>query len=109
MPFTLDQLNFLGVHVGVAISPEFIENKRREQEYLRHLEEFSARADAIKKRADGPELELLLEKARAAAGKKNFAEALKFLAETEERLKRPDIAPEVLAALEILIKRKAAL
>ena len=33
MPFTLDQLEFLGVHVGVAIPPAFIENKRRAEEF----------------------------------------------------------------------------
>ena len=42
MPFDLDQLEFLRVSVGVAIPPEFLENKRREVEFKTRQEKIAA-------------------------------------------------------------------
>ena len=47
MPFTLQQLDFLSVHVGVAIPPAFIENKRLEEQFKNRSAEIAARSDEI--------------------------------------------------------------
>ena len=108
MAFTLEQLDFLNLKVGIAIPPEFIENKKREALYQKRAAEFTARDEEVKKRADHADVEHLLEQGKAAAGTKKFADALRFLDQAEEQLKKPDIAPEVLAALKELETRQAA-
>lgn len=95
MAFTLEQLDFLNLRLGVAIPPAFIENKRREQEFKKRSAEIAARWDEMKQRSDGHEIQELYQRAGMLAGKdKNFAEALKLLDETEHRLAQPDVPPE---------------
>src|SRR5436190_21838141 len=93
MPFTLDQLDFLGVHVGVAIPPEFIENKRREEKFKHRSAELTARADEMKQRHDGAKLEEFLIQAVDAADRKNFTGALDLLNQLEVGLNAPDLPP----------------
>src|SRR5262245_42984069 len=93
MPFTLDQLDFLGVHVGVDIPPEFIENKRREVQFRQRSAELTARADEMKKRHDGSKLEELLIQAVDAADRKKFSGALDLLDQLEVGLNAPDLPP----------------
>ena len=94
MPFTLEQLDFLAVHIGLQIAPEFIENKRRAQEFKTRQEELTAQAgskppdwhlhakfaDALKRAAD-------------SASQQQFVAALKLLDEAEQLLQQPDSAP----------------
>ena len=93
MPFTLEQLDFLSVHVGVAIPPDFLENKRRAEQYKQRSAEMAARAEEIKQRRDAAALEGLLKQATGAATGKNFAQALELLDQLESTLAIPE-APE---------------
>src|SRR5882762_3352694 len=90
MPFTLEQLDFLSVHVGVAIPPAFIENKRLEEQFKKRSVEIAARSDEIKQRRYGASLEQLVKQATAAARGKDFAAALKLLDEVESGLAVPE-------------------
>lgn len=90
MPFTLEQLDFLSVHVGVAIPPAFIENKRRAEEFKKRSTEITSRSDEMKQRRDGGALEVLLKQATAAAGGKDFATGLKLLDQIESTLAIPE-------------------
>ena len=98
MAFTLEQLNFLKLNVGVAIPPEFIENKKREAEFKKRSAQIAARAEEMKQRRDGPQIEELFQRAKGLASQgKNFLEALALLDETEQRLEQPDLpAPPAL-------------
>src|SRR6266436_249543 len=93
MPFTLEQLDFLSVHVGVAIPPAFIENKRRAEEFKKRSAEITSRSDEMKQRRDGGALDELLKQARAAAGGKDFAAGLKLLDQIESTLAIPEAPP----------------
>jgi len=93
MPFTLEQLDFLSVHVGIAIPPAFIENKRRAEEFKKRSAEITARSDEMKQRRDGGALEELLKQATAAASGKDFAAGLKLLDQVESTLAIPEAPP----------------
>jgi hypothetical protein len=93
MPFTLDQLDFLGVHLGVVIPPEFIENKRRAEEFKTRSAEITARSDEMKQRRDAAALEALFTQAAAAGAGNDFAAALKLLDQLEAGLAVPDAPP----------------
>ncbi len=93
MPFTLEQLNFLSVHVGIAIPPAFIENKRRAEEFKKRSAEMTARSDEMKQRRDGGTLEELFKQATAAAAGKDFAAGLKLLDQVESTLAIPEAPP----------------
>ncbi len=93
MPFSLEQLDFLSVHVGVAIPPAFIENKRLAEQFKKRSAEIAARSDEIKQRRYGAALEQLFKQATAAAGGKDFAAGLKLLDEIESGLAVPDAPP----------------
>jgi hypothetical protein len=94
MPFTLEQLDFLGLHVGVVIPPEFLEHKRR-------AEEFKTRREAVTADAAGKpaawrlktDLDAVLLRAAEAAAQKQFNPAFKLLDEAEQLLKQPDLVP----------------
>ena len=98
MPFTLDQLDFLGVHVGVAIPPDFIENKKREVEFKHRRAQFASdhpdfkdhhQADAIRS--------VLAECDELAKAGKNFAGALKKLDHVEMLVQMPPPPPPPVA------------
>src|SRR4051794_18496180 len=93
MAFTLEQLDFLSVHAGVVIPPDFLENKRRAEQFKQRSAELSARSDEIKQRRDADALEGLLKQASTAAGK-DLAGALKLLDQLEATLAIPE-APEL--------------
>lgn len=93
MPFTIEQLDFLSVHVGVAIPPAFIENKRRAQEFKNRSAEITSRSDEMKQRRDGAALEELLKRATTDASGKDFAAALKLLDQIESTLAIPEAPP----------------
>src|ERR1051326_213279 len=105
MPFTLEQLDFLSAHVGVAIPPDFIENKRRAEQFKERSAELSGRSDEIKQRRDAADLEGLLKKATTAAGGKDFAGALKLLDQLEATLAIPE-APELDPSLQAAVAPK---
>src|SRR5438270_2868531 len=98
MPFTLDQLNFLGLYVGIAIPPEFIENKKRAEEYKKRSREISAKTDEIRQRSDGAKLQELVNQAAASAANNDFSAALKLLDQAEAGLAAPDAPPTPVAA-----------
>jgi hypothetical protein len=93
MPFTLEQLDFLGVHLGVVIPAEFIENKRRAEEFKTRRETVGAEAGG---KPDGwpskAKFETLLKRADDAAEQNQFAPALKLLDEAQQLLHQPDSA-----------------
>ncbi len=90
MPFTLEQLDFLSLHVGVAIPPEFIENKRRAAEFKTRSGELTARSEEMKQRRDGAALEEMFKQAAAAAEGRDFAAALELLDQLESGLAAPE-------------------
>jgi len=90
MPFTLEQLDFLGAHLGVAIPPAFIENKRLEEQFKKRSDAIAARSDEIKQRRYGAALAQLFKQATAAARGKDFAAGLKLLDQLESDLAVPD-------------------
>jgi hypothetical protein len=94
MPFTLDQLDFLSLHVGVVIPPEFIENKRRAEEFKARREKVSAEAvdkpDGWRLRANFDDL---LKRADDSGVQKQFDAALKLLDEAAQLLQQPDAPP----------------
>jgi hypothetical protein len=94
MPFTLEQLDFLTLHVGVAIPPDFLENKRRAEDFKKRSAEMAARSEEIKQRRDAADLEAVLKQATTLAGAKDFAGALKSLDQLEATLAVPE-APEL--------------
>jgi len=100
MPFTLEQLDFLSVHVGVAIPPDFLENKRRAEEFKKRSAEMATRSDEIKQRGDAAALEALLEQATAAAAAKDLAGALDLLDQVEAGLAAPEPSPPSLPTSE---------
>jgi hypothetical protein len=98
MPFTLEQLDFLGVHVGVVIPPEFIENKRRAEEFKARREKLTAEAGG--KPADWrlkTGFDEALKRAVDAAGQREFDAALKLLDEAGDLLRQPDAPPPPIA------------
>jgi 2-polyprenyl-6-methoxyphenol hydroxylase-like FAD-dependent oxidoreductase len=90
MPYTIEQLDFLGAHMGVAIPPGFIENKKLQKEFQTLRSTFDS---------NNPDLSgfYAVERIRAALAKadqlaktgRDFASALKELAEAENLLKVP--------------------
>src|SRR5436190_7085179 len=93
MPFTLEQLDFLTLHVGVPIPPDFLENKRRAEDFKKRSAEMAARSDEIKQRGDAPALQALLKQATAAAAAKDLAGALGLLDQLEAGLAVPEAPP----------------
>jgi hypothetical protein len=93
MPFTVDQLDFLGVHVGVAIPPDFVENRRNEEKFARRVGEVGGRDGEMKSRFDGAKLEDLFKQAKTAAEGNDFKGALDLLDQVEIGLSAPDLPP----------------
>lgn len=94
MPFTLEQLDFLALHFGLQIPTEFIENKRRAQEFKTRLQKLAAQAGS--KPADWQlrsKLDEVLKRAADSASQQEFVAALKLLDEAEQVLQQPDSAP----------------
>ena len=92
MPFTLDQLEFLGVHTGLVVPPEFIENKKRQVEFKQRREQFLADHPDLDGRHNAPEIKNALADAdKLAQAGKSFAEALERLghAETMAKMQPP--------------------
>src|SRR5215467_6995163 len=95
MSYTIEQLDFLGAHIGVAIPPDFIENKKRQKEFQTLRSKFDS---------DHPDLSAFYaaDRIRGALAKaddfastgKDFASALKELADAEELLKVPPPLPK---------------
>lgn len=95
MPFTLDQLEFLGVHVGVVIPPEFIEHKRRAEAFKTRREKIVVEAGG--KPADWrlkADFDAALKAALDSAGNQKFDLALQNLDQAEQLLQQPEAAPE---------------
>src|SRR6267142_2132671 len=109
MPYTVAQLDFLGAHLSVAIPPDFLASKKQAELYQQRSAKLAERSGEIKGRTDAAEIESLINQAKNAAEGKKFTDALQLLDQAEERLKQPDISPEVVAALEELGTRKSAL
>jgi hypothetical protein len=109
MPYTLAQLDFIGAYLSVAIPPDFLAGKKQAELYQQRSAKLTERSGEIKGRTDAAEIESLINQANTAAEGKKFTDALQLLDQAEERLKQPDIPPEVVAALEELGKRKSAL
>ncbi len=102
MAYSLDQLEFLQLHIGVAIPPDYVENKRREVEFhtrqKRVTADSSVKADTWGHRA---QFDGLLRGAADNAGKKKFDVALQLIDQAEALLTQPDPpppAPEAAAA-----------
>jgi len=95
MPYTLPQLDFLQAHVGVAIAPAFLENKRRAEEFKQRREKVAADSSgkpaewSFRSRFDG-----LLRGAADNAGKQKFDIALQLIGQAEELLQQPEPPPQ---------------
>lgn len=116
MAYSLEQLEFLQVHIGVAIPPTHLENKRREAEFQTRREKVTADSGAkgdawgLRAQFDG-----LLRGAADNAGKKKFDVALQLIDQAEALLTQPEPEPapaptvEAQAAAEITAEDFAAL
>src|SRR5690348_13223708 len=94
MPFTPEQLDFLAVHLKLQVAPDFIENKRRAQEFKIRQQELAAQGGS--KPPDWPwhsKFDDALKRAADSAGQQQFVAALKLLDEAEQVLQQPDSVP----------------
>lgn len=90
MPLSVEQIAFLTQHLGVAIPPDYVENKKREAEFKQRRAKFDAEHSDLTGVFAAAEVRAALKKADdfAKAGK-NFAEALEELENAEELVTLP--------------------
>lgn len=110
MPLTLVEIQSLIAALGVKIPEDILAQKAKAEEFGKRREKVAA--DSRGKPADWwlkAKFDDTLKRADDSAGKKQYDPALALLDEAGQLLTQPDISPEVLAALENLAQRKAAL
>jgi 2-polyprenyl-6-methoxyphenol hydroxylase-like FAD-dependent oxidoreductase len=94
MSYTIEQLDFLGAHIGVAIPPDFIENKKRQKEFQTLRSKFDSEHSDLSAFYAADRIRGALTKAdEFARTGKDFASALMELASAEELLKVPPPLP----------------
>jgi 2-polyprenyl-6-methoxyphenol hydroxylase-like FAD-dependent oxidoreductase len=94
MSYTIEQLDFLGAHIGVVIPPDFIENKKRQKEFQTLRSKFDSEHPDLNAFYAADRIRGALTRAdEFARTGKDFASALKELAHAEELLKVPPPLP----------------
>src|SRR5581483_1424431 len=90
MPFTVQQLNFLGVHLGLAVAPEFIENRRCAEQFKELRAKFDQDYPDLASHHQGRAIATaLLECDELAKTGTRFAQALKLLEQAQALAQMP--------------------